>query len=56
MQQEVLSAKSKDAVEANLRGGVDFCKQNLDVTGCREIARDEARILQSARDMKKIGR
>jgi hypothetical protein len=55
MQQEATSARNTNEIEANLRTGIEFCKQNIDSPGCRDVVRDEAKILKTARDMKKIG-
>lgn len=55
MQKYATSAQFNDEREEYLRQAIQYCRQNIEQDGCRDVVRDEARTMQIMRDMRRIG-
>jgi len=55
MQRRATSAEAADEREANLRNAIQFCRQNTQVEGCRDVVRDEAKTMETMQKMRAIG-
>jgi hypothetical protein len=55
MQKYATSARFNDEREENLRQAIQYCRQNIEEYGCRDVVRDEGKTMQIMRDMRRIG-
>lgn len=55
MQQQVTSSEHQAEMETNLRNAIQYCKQNIEASGCRQVVQDEAKTMETVQNMRKIG-